>query len=279
MALRSILVGLDGTEYCEAAAALAIDWAKRFEATVAAIGIVDSPMIRSPQSEPVGGQQLEEQLESKHVQQAKQEVQHYLEGFRGRCKEQGVKFELIKESGTPYEQILQESERFDLIMLGEETHFHYEQERNPGETLNKVLKTSVRPVVTVPKAGRQGDGILVAYDGGMSSARAVQFMVGSGLQKLGPVHILSADRDSKQKAEGHAQRLADYLSHHEVQARPLAKHSEREVGDIILDEADRLGVGLIIMGAFGSAALLELIFGSVTQKVVEKTDRPLFLMH
>ncbi len=101
MALRSILVGLDGAEYCEAAAALAIDWAKRFEATVAAMGIVDRPMIRSPQSEPVGGQQLEEQLESKHVQQARQEVQRYLEQFRGRCKKHGVEFELIKQSGKP----------------------------------------------------------------------------------------------------------------------------------------------------------------------------------
>ncbi len=60
---------------------------------------------------------------------------------------------------------------------------------------------------------------------------------------------------------------------------PLAMHSEREVGDIILGEADRLGVGLIIMGAFGRSTLSELIFGSVTQKVVEKTQRPLFLMH
>lgn len=277
MAVRAILVGLDGSEHSAAAAELAISWAQRFHAVTGAIGVVDDPTIRSPQSEPVGGARIEDQLESEFVRKATNEVQSHLHDFADHCHQVGVQCELIKKSGRPFEQILLESQRYDVVLLGSKTYFHFEDERNPGKTINRVLKSSPRPVVVVPEWNTADKGILVAYDGSISAARALQFLVANGLHTLGDIHILSVDSSSRDGADDNTQRARDFLRFHKVACQVLPVVSNDDVGKIIVEKADRLGVEMIMMGAFGRTALAEMIFGSVTKHVVEHTPVPVFL--
>jgi nucleotide-binding universal stress UspA family protein len=48
---------------------------------------------------------------------------------------------------------------------------------------------------------------------------------------------------------------------------------------IILDQARRLEVGLIVMGSYGEPPFKELFFGSVTGAVLRGAPLPLFLYH
>ena len=57
--LKSILVGLDGSPSSAAAVELGIQWAKRFNALLVGLGIVDEATIRTPEAEPIGGRLLQ----------------------------------------------------------------------------------------------------------------------------------------------------------------------------------------------------------------------------
>jgi nucleotide-binding universal stress UspA family protein len=48
---------------------------------------------------------------------------------------------------------------------------------------------------------------------------------------------------------------------------------------VIVREAQRLGAGVIVLGAFGQPAIKEFFFGSVTNSVLEASTVPLFLFH
>jgi nucleotide-binding universal stress UspA family protein len=43
--LRSILIGLDGSEYSQVATSLGIRWAKKYGCNLAGMGVVDEPAI------------------------------------------------------------------------------------------------------------------------------------------------------------------------------------------------------------------------------------------
>lgn len=117
--LQTMLVGLDGSDFGFTAAELALNWSKRFNALVAALGVVDEPMIRSPQAEPVGGADLKE-FDAKHINEAREEIRAYLGKFEKRCQDYGVDCRLIKEKGRPSEQILLDAQIYDLLLLGKE---------------------------------------------------------------------------------------------------------------------------------------------------------------
>ena len=50
--LRSVLVGVDGSEYSTAAVELGIRWAQRSGAVLVGLGIIDAPTISRPEPVP-----------------------------------------------------------------------------------------------------------------------------------------------------------------------------------------------------------------------------------
>src|SRR5690349_12916355 len=53
--LRSVLVGVDGSEYSVAAVELGIQWARHSGAVLVGLGIIDAPTISKPEPVPLGG--------------------------------------------------------------------------------------------------------------------------------------------------------------------------------------------------------------------------------
>ena len=53
--LKGILVGLDGSPFSESAVELGIRWAKRHDALLVGLGIIDEPTICGPKPVPVAG--------------------------------------------------------------------------------------------------------------------------------------------------------------------------------------------------------------------------------
>jgi hypothetical protein len=53
--LKSILIGLDGSAYSTTALELGIRWARRFDALLVGLGVIDEPTIRGPEPVPLGG--------------------------------------------------------------------------------------------------------------------------------------------------------------------------------------------------------------------------------
>jgi nucleotide-binding universal stress UspA family protein len=276
--LKSILIGLDGSDYSTVATELGIQWAKRFDALLVGLGVIDEPTIRGPEPVPLGGTSYKRHRDDVRMHEARLRVEQFLERFALRCSEVGVPFKLLENVGLPWEQVLLEAQRYDLILLGQQTYFHFETQESPCETLKRVLKNTPRPVVTVPaKLGSDGR-VVVAYDGSLQAARALQAFQASGLQAQREVAIVTV-ADDPEEAARQAARAAEFLRFHDVPAQVHALASSERPGPILLERARSLGAGLLVMGAYGQPVLREFFLGSVTRTMLQDSTIPLFLYH
>ncbi|MEQ8786993.1 MAG: universal stress protein [Pirellulaceae bacterium] len=276
--LRSILVGLDGSPYSDAALEVALRWARRFGATLLGLGIVDEPTIRDPGGLMIGSGHYKPIVDEQHLADARKKVDQFLDHFERRCGEEHVACRRLKETGEPAREIVEEAQRCDLVVMGQQSYFHFETQEGPGETLFDVLRESPRPVITVPRESSASDSIALAYDGSLQAARATQSLVNTGLCEGSDVHVLTVAEDDKD-AHSMAARAIEFLGYHGVNATLHAAPESDSTGDAILEQAAKLGVGLIAMGAYGKPAIQDFFFGSTTTTVLKKTTLPLLVYH
>lgn len=273
---RSILVGLDGSAVSASATELGIRWAKQSNALLVGLGIIDEPEILQPISVPPGATAYEQRRNRALMAEARRKVESYLEQFALRCAEAGVSSKVLEDVGLPADQILLEAQRYDLVMLGQQTYFAFETQAEADRTLYQVLRHSPRPVVAVPERPAEGAAVVVAYDGRVGAARALQAFQ-AVLSRAGQeVHVVSVFPEHLQAARC-GSRAVDFLDFHQIQARLHAIGSTEPAAEVILKQARERGAGLIVMGAYGQPGWKELLFGSVTRTVLRDSRVPLFL--
>lgn len=276
--LRSILIGLDGSAYSTAALELGLRWARQLEATLVGLGIIDEPDICRPEPVPIGGNSFKQHRDETLLADARRRVEQFLERFTRRCTEAGVVSKVLEDVGLPHEQIVQEAQRFDLILLGQRTYFQFETREGPDETLHKVLKHSPRPVVTVPERLGQGEAVIVAYDGSLQAARAVYAFAASGLALASPVHVISIHKEHDEAAR-RASRAVEFLTPHGIQAHAVPLASSGCPADILREQARKRDARLLVMGAYGKPILHDFLFGSVTRALLKDSPVPILLFH
>ncbi len=275
--LRTILVGLDGSEHSDSALDLAIRWAKRSDILVVGMGCVDEPGIHGVE-EVLVGQVYFDELNASLLAGLRSRVEGALSRGAQRCAKAGVSFMPLQDVGTPHAQFLEEAQRFDLIVLGRQTHFQFGWEEEPDATLSKVLGGSPRPVVVASDEPVDGDTVIVAYDGSLQAARALYAFEASGLGRgveITVVTIVGENTDSTRCVD----RAVEFLKLHGLDAHPHPVDADHPPAEVLLEMIRLSDPGLVVMGAYGQPVLREFFLGSTTRTMLEKSMVPLFLYH
>lgn len=279
--IRNILVGLDGSVCGRHAVQLAIGWAKEFKARVTGLAILDEPTIRGPEPVPLGAGAFRQERDDARIEDAKRRIYGFFQEFAIAATEAGLEDSHVLRTGVPYEEVAHESQTYDLIVLGRETHFHFETQTRGDETLSQLLKHIPRPVVAVPETAPALSGkVMVAYDGSLQAARTLQLFVATGLAKIvtqEPICVVSVGDAAT--ASQHAEQAVAYLGLHGLAAQMRTVEQHGTVADTLLKVASDLPASLIVMGTYGTPMLREFLFGSVTKSVVNRATVPMFLYH
>ncbi len=283
--LSSILVGLDGSDYSHNAIEVGIYLARKTGALLVGLGVVDEPTIREaePSLVAAGVPYAEPVLYRERIANARREVEQFLSHFGRRCAKAGVACKVLEDVGLPHEQIELQAQRYDLILLGQQTRFHFETQEGYDDTVRRVLKNSPRPVITVPgrlnlKPDEPGHTVLVAYDGSLQAARALQAFQNSGLAGVLPTIVVSVS-DEPLEAARIAERAIDYLRFHDIMAESHPISTQKATAQVLLDAAAEHQSVLIVMGGYGQPILREFFIGSITRTLLIDSPVPLFLYH
>lgn len=274
--LRSVLVALDGSAYSEPAATLAIDWAGRYGARLLGLGVLDAPSIRGAEAVPLGASAYKKARDEARLAEAHRRVVEFLTDFRAGSHAAGVVAEVIEDIGDPAARIRQEVQRCDLVILARETHFHFETQEEPDETLAQVLRGSPRPVVVVPRELREGQGIVLAYGGGREAARTLQTFQLLGLAAGEAVEVVSIHREAAE-AEALTRLAGEYLTAHGAPHRLHPIVSTAPPAEVLLEEVEHARPRLLVMGAHGHHPLRGLFGTSVTRAVLRACPVPAFI--
>ena len=271
--IKSILVGLNGTQFSKSAVEQAIRLAAEFDAKLLGLAVLDHAQVCPPESVPIGAGEFKRARDAAMLQAANDQRERLLLEFEQQCQAAGVVAQTQKIDGDPAQVLCAQAQRVDLLVVGKK-HTAAEESDTSAATLQAILHQSPRPVLCVPRVINERKPILIAYDGSLPAARAVQLFIASGLDTDRPVHLLTIGDRAAEIAEP----CLEFLAAHGIRAEQhLAAGTQP--AEHILKFAERLDVGMLVMGAYGQPRFREFFFGSTTQSVLQRMMVPLYLYH
>ena len=153
----------------------------------------------------------------------------------------------------------------ELVVLGKRgEHCDFAKGHLGGE-VERVIRTSVRPVLVAARAFRPIEHFLVAYDGGPSIRKALHFIQSNPLLRGLHCHLLRAGRVDD-TARYYLSETADRLrcSGFDVTERGVAGPPEEVIANYVREQS----IDLLVMGAYGHSPIRQLILGSTTATMV-----------
>lgn len=274
--MRSALVPVDGSDTSNAAVEVAIAFAEANKAKLAGMGIIDEPGITAREAVPMGATYFKHERDEIRLENASQRVQEALAHFSAACDRAGVNYRTVVARGTPYDEICRESHRHDGIVMGRESHFHFETQITPDEVFRLIVRDSPRPVIAVPKNIPVGSRVLVAYDGSLQSARSMQMHHVLGLCEGREVEVMTVCKD-KDQAAFISQHAVDYYRERGVDVESYVVGTSENPAQAVLRRIEDTGPRILVMGSYGESGLKEFFFGSFTSTLIQSCPVPLFL--
>jgi nucleotide-binding universal stress UspA family protein len=276
---KRIVVGLDGSPYARSALEMAIRRAKVYGSTLIGVAVIDRPSIEqlAAGAQP-GAFQFAEKAVSTMLNDAKEHAENLIAQFRMECDLHRIEHEDIIYTGTPYEGLGQEGRTADLIVTGLRTFFHYPTHEGPGDTLEMLLKEPVCPVLAVPQELELPRNVIIAYDGSIGAARALQAYahVTPDIPEIYPVTLLCVASDYDRN-KYHLEKAARFLRAHGLEARMMLRTGKPI--DAIRQVMKELHPALIILGRPIRQGIADYIFGSTTGSIIKDGTIPVFVFH
>jgi nucleotide-binding universal stress UspA family protein len=276
--LKRILVLLGETSSSVCARRYALRLAAIKGASLVGLAGVDRSFIEETIIGGIGTASLQAGIERELVKDA-EEARHRLhDAFETECNASGIDLECLTFDSDPIETLCLASETCDLVVTGHDTGFRGTLREQLSETLSKLLRLTPRPVVVCPDQLLADEEVLIAYDGSVPAARAVQTFALLGIAASARILVTSVE-SSPEAAAHKIDGTVSYLRMHDydVEAYPVASTSDPAVvlSKIVGDRHS----GTLVMGAYGHRGLRELFFGSTTSTLVEAPPCPIFLYH
>jgi nucleotide-binding universal stress UspA family protein len=279
--IKRILIPLDPSPFTDSALKIGTTMAKINGAELTGLVVLDLPGIeKSIGPVPLGGLHYAEKIEKAKREEAHQRIHELLSKFKQQCEDAGVSYREAELQGSPSERIIKESIFYDAVILGMRTHFHFETQDTPGDSLEKILDETITPVYAVPEKLDLPDlpmekiRVLIAFDGSLPAARAMQRFA-----QLAPVDIfevkLLISEDEEEKAQYYLNQAELYLNSHNVQ-----NIEKRWVKDNIIKTIDEEYLDwahVLVVGAHSKQGLFNFMVGSLTKHLIREARKPILI--
>lgn len=274
---KRILLPLDGSIYTTTATHRACEIAKAHGAEVTGLVVLNTPELLDEEKLPFNAhlRDVKRKRYFKSKEQEKERMEEILLMFKEVCKTHGVPHREAELQGIPSECILEESVYFDLVVIGMQTYFHLDPEKE-GNSLDELLDHAEVPVLAIPKEGGKTSYMraVVAFNGSYHSARALRDFVEFSEPYKTEITLLISDKDEDHAAHCLKEALA-YLEANgvkKIQQVHTDKHIIQAIEEDYLDKVDVVVAGLHSKGAFK-----QFFVGSLIKKLISEEKSPLFL--
>lgn len=284
--MKSILIAMDESKSSKSALSVGVALAKICGAKVKGLYVEDSMRLLEWQPTELmsagigftsgipGSKPTMEQVEIEKEFIA--EAGRIRESFEKECKKFNVNHQFFTKRGKVYETLEQMARTVDMVVVGRRGETYPENSKEPGPITEELLRVITRPVLVVPENAKVNNKILIAYDGSQNSQRALS--VGAAFAQLlnFDIKVISIANDKK-IAEKPLNEAKEFLAPYDLKATYVADLGAGMPWMAITNQIKIFDPGLIVIGAFGSNKVMELIFGSTTKSVLMEATCPVLL--
>jgi nucleotide-binding universal stress UspA family protein len=214
-------------------------------------------------------------LDEQQARLAQRRGRVVLDEAKARLEEAGVgKVEVTLRNGDLIDTALEFESDVDLIVIGKRGEAADFAKLHLGSNLERVVRSSTKPVLVASRAFKPIKRFLIAFDGGASAMKAVDHIsrnpAFSGLEG----EILTVGPDTSE-ARSTLDRMVDMLKAggHTVQADVVSGQADK----VIANRVEQGGIDLLVMGAYGHSRIRNLIIGSTTTEMIRSCLIPIML--
>ncbi len=277
--VKNILIPTDGSDYGKTAIAYGISIARKLDAQLTGLHVVDVRLMQGPIFTDISGSiglppyqeflpVIESGLDAK--------AESILGEFREQCEAAGIHPETKKVAGVIDETIIEEGRTCcDWILLAQRgEHFHLGGGAVLGSTAQSVVRLSGKPVLVTPEKFREIKSMALAYDGSAPAHNALRLAAELSQRAAWPLTVVIIT-DDQTLGEKRSQKVRDFLSPLKIDSTIIVRKGkeDKELLRFIQEES----VDLLVMGAYGHNRLRELLVGSTTSAVIRKSTIPVLL--
>lgn len=177
--------------------------------------------------------------------------------------------------GDLVETVTAKEERGEMIVIGKRGEAAGHAMDHLGSNLERVVRASHKPVFIANRAFRPVETVLVAFDGGASSLKAVDYISRSPLFAGLAVSLVYAGKETPE-IRASLDKAAATLREGDLEAKLLVRIGEPET--VLADLTQDAGHELLVMGAYGHSRVRSFIIGSTTTEMIRSCRVPVLIM-
>ncbi len=284
MALRDLVVLLDGSPRDDARLTVALGLARRDDAHVLGLCPLEL-LLPSDMSFALGGYpdlwaipEFAQQIET----EARAKAGIIEISFRERLRREGVRGDWVFDKGPLVHAVVHRARAADLLIIGQN------DPQNPPSVVARALIEDVlmiagRPLLLIPYAGTfetVGENVLVGWSRTRESARALH----DALPLFAPsatVTVLTVETRAPDTRVLPTADIAEHLARHglAVSAARTVVSDGLAPADALLDYAADIGADLLVVGGYGHSRTREMILGGVTRDLLRFMTLPVLMSH
>lgn len=209
------------------------------------------------------------ELDARRAKLAQKKGRAILEDAEARVGEVGVSLVESKlRHGDLVETVLNFEKDADLLVVGKRGEAANFAKMHLGSNLERVVRAAQKPVLVVSRKFEEPTNLLIAYDGGASSQKAIDSVCSHKMYGGLNCHILSVgSSENIELANKQEEAVA------KLQAAGFKVTCEMRAGQaatVIQEACERQNTDLLVMGAYGHSRIRNLIIGSTTTEVIRK---------
>ena len=185
------------------------------------------------------------------------------------------KIKLTHVTGFLVDQFHKFEPNADLIILGKRGENANFAAGHLGANTERILRSSHKPCLVTPREFKPINRILLAYDGGKSCQKAIQYLTNLSALKQFELHIISvAHRDGKNATQRleEAKNIAIAQGFDPI-CNMLVGDAEPEMEKYVTEQ----NIDFLIMGAYGHSRIRHLVIGSTTAQMLRGSQIPILL--
>lgn len=283
MSTGTLIALVDGSKYSESVCHYAAWIAKRTDAKVKIYHVLgrregtDRQDLSGAIELGARSHLLEElsELDAKRAKLSHTRGRAILEDAQAIIEADGVAVETRLRQGDLVETVLAKEDTGDLIVIGKRGEAADFAKLHLGSNLERVVRSCRKPVFVANREFRPVSKVLIAFDGGQSALKTVDYLSRNRLLAGLPVTLAFAGVETPEIRKA-LENARDTLAAGGFLADIVVKNGKPEA--ILGNLVEEQHYDLVVMGAYGHSRIRSLIIGSTTTEMIRTCKVPILLM-
>ena len=275
--IKRILLGLGGTPYTTVAIQRAVCIAKRFDAEITGVTVLDLDQVTKIDL----AQEDTITAAMNRVIVTRERIEESISAFKSACAAEGIKCQVKQEEKkTSFDLMISLARYHDLMIFGLRSIFEYNVSivdlsiEEPKDTLARLIAAGVRPIIAVSDTFRSIQKVVIAYSGSMESAKTMKRFVQLRLWPDAKLKIVTF-QSSEEKAQQLLYDASEYCRAHGYSV--VSESNPGSPKDFLLPIATYWQADMIVLGNSARNLLVKRVLGETALHIIRNADRPLFL--